>query len=212
MKLTLLLILVNVLVFLYTSQNLDYYIEKFGFSVKSIQEGRYYTPLTSMFLHANLLHLITNMFALLVLGGSIESKAGGKKYLLVYFLAGVIGTLSAFVPIFGYSNKALFVGASGAISGLIGFGIFVNPGSLVSFPFIIPIPFIIASAIYLLSTLPLLFSNTGIAYPAHLFGILTGVVFGLLFGQKRIKRLLLFIIVLILTMIIPVIIKTILEK
>ena len=207
MQLTLLLVLANVLVFLYTAPNMDYYVGKYGFSVNSLAEGRYYTPITAIFLHGSLLHLAMNMFALLFLGGSIESKAGSLKYLSVYFLAGIIGCLSAFINIFGYSSDTIFIGASAAVSGLIGFGIFVNPGSFVSFPIIIPIPFIVASAIYLLMTMPLLFARGNIAYPAHLFGLLAGMAYGLAFGEKKLERLLLFIIVVILVIITPQLIR-----
>ncbi len=202
MKLTLLLILANVFVFFVGAPNLNYFIGEFGVSINAINEGRYYTLLTSMFIHANLLHLLSNMFALLVLGGSVESKGAGK-FLLAYFVGGIIASLSIFVPIFGYSEETILVGASGAISAIIGLGIFLNPNSFVSFPILLPIPFVIAGAIYLISTLTSLFAVTGVAYPAHLFGMLAGLIFGLVFGEKRMERLVLFIIVIILILLIP---------
>lgn len=202
------LILINVVAFLFTFQN-PAYLDKYGFSVNALAEGRYYTIFTSIFLHSSVGHLIANMIALLILGGSIESK-GMIKYLLVYFLAGVTGIVPALVPIFGYTPDTVFVGASGAISGLIGLGIFVNPGGFVSFPWIIPIPFIVASAIYIIYTSSLLFDQSGVAYPAHLSGMLAGMVFGMIFGEKRIKRLLLFITVLVLIVILPSIIRSML--
>lgn len=205
MKLTLFLIAANVLLFLQTSSNPDYYLERYGFSMNSFLEGRYYTLLTASFIHFDIWHLIANMAALLVFGGAVESKAGSFKYIMVYALAGVTGVLSAFVPIFNYSQDTVFMGASAAISGLIGFAIFINPGSLVFFPSIIPIPIIVASAIYLLTTATILFDKSGIAYPAHLFGLLTGLVFGMLFGKERIKRLILFIVVIVLISMLPLI-------
>lgn len=208
MKLTLLLIAINVIVFVNTAGNLEHYLDQYGFSINSFLEGRYYTLITALFMHFNIGHLLANMIALLILGGSVESKAGMFKYLLAYFLAGISGVFSAFVPIFGYSPDTVFVGASGAISGLIGFGIFTSPGSLIFFPSIIPVPFVIASALYLLTTISLLFNQTGVAYPAHLFGLLTGMTFGLLFGEKRIKRLLIFIIVLVLIVLGPAILRS----
>lgn len=209
MRLTLLLVLLSVIFYIATWQNPDYFVENLGFSLNALAEGRYYTILTSLFMHANLLHLVTNMIALLSLGGSVEGK-GAIRYLLVYFLAGVAGVFAAIVPIFNYSTETLFVGASGAISGIIGYGIFINPGSWVTFPWIIPIPFAIAAGVYLLTTLSFLFVTNGVAYPAHLFGLLFGMAFGFLFGEKRIKRLILFIIVMLLIVTVPVIVKSVL--
>ncbi len=211
MKFTLLLVLVNVVVFFYTMSNSDYFLENYGFSINSFLAGKYYLPITSIFLHLNLFHLISNMLALLFLGGAVESKIGGLKYLLVYLLSGIAGSLAAFVPIFGYSPDILFIGASGAISGIIGVGIFVSPGTWTLFPFrIIPVPFVIAAALYFILTTSLLFVEEGIAYPAHLTGMLTGMVFGLFWGEKRLFRFFLFIFVIGLILALPYILRMIL--
>lgn len=161
--------------------------------MKNFFEGKYYTLFTSIFLHADILHLIFNMAALFVLGWAVESKVSKVKYIITYFLGGIFGNLFMLIPFFGYSYETLAVGASAAVSALIGLGTFICPGKLVFFPSIIPIPFMLAGAIYFLVTLSGLFEISQIAYPAHLGGMLVGGVLGLIWGESRILRIILFI-------------------
>jgi len=202
MKLTIFLILLNVSTFLLTSNGIfisEYYAKEYGFSVKNFLEGKYYTLITSFFLHAHIFHLIFNMAALFVLGWAIESKVTKIKYLITYFLGGIFGNLSMFL----YPPESLAVGASGAISALIGLGTFICPGKFVFFPTIIPVPFVVAGAIYFLVTISNLFLVSEIAYPAHFFGMLTGGILGLIWGERRLFRLLLFIIICLLIIFLP---------
>lgn len=214
MKLTLSLIVLNIAVFalsVLSTQSFEYLLNNFGFSVNSFLSGNYYTIITSMFLHAGLLHLAGNMFALFVLGWAVEKKVKAWQYLLVYFFSGIIGSLSLFIPIFGYSSDTIAVGASAAISGLVGLGIFICPGKLVMFPAILPLPFSLAGAIYLLATLSGLLSPGYVAYSAHLFGFLAGVLFGLMWGEKRIARLVIFVALLLLIVALPTILHILLN-
>jgi len=193
-KITLLLIALNVIVFLYTLTDFNYFVPRYGFSIEGFLSGHYETIFTAMFVHASLVHIASNMIALLFLGWSIESKVKAWQYLLVYFLAGIGGSLSLFLPIFGFDASTIAVGASGAISGLIGLGIFMTPGKLTMYPIIIPIPFVVAGALFFLTTSALLFSTEGsIAYPAHLFGLFIGAAFGFLWSQHRFRSLIMFI-------------------
>ena len=208
MKLTLVLIIINIVVFIYSLTDFNYFLDTYGFSVDNFLAGQYETLVTSMFLHANFLHLASNMIALLFLGGAVESKAKSWQYIIVYFLAGIAGSLSMFVPIFGYDSSTLAVGASAAISGLVGLGIFISPGKLTMFPIIIPIPFVIAGALFFLTTSTLLFATADqVAYPAHLLGLASGAIFGFLWSKERIKSLILFIFTVIFIVAVPYIIQ-----
>ncbi len=94
-----------------------YVLLYFGSSGLYLMHGRYYTLITSMFLHANILHLGLNMYALYILGKVVELSLGRVKYLLMYFISGVVGNLlSAFLD-----PRTVGVGASGAIMGLLGY-------------------------------------------------------------------------------------------
>ncbi|MGG5462016.1 rhomboid family intramembrane serine protease [Clostridium sp. B9] len=78
-------------------------------------DGQYYRLLTSMFLHAGIVHLLFNMYALYILGDFIERIYGWKKYLAIYFVSGIVAGLFSL-----YFSPVMGVGASGAIFGLLG--------------------------------------------------------------------------------------------
>ena len=212
MKLTLFLIALNIIAFIYSLTDLDYYIKNYGFNQKSFLSGNYYVILTSIFLHANFSHLITNMIALFFLGWTIESNVSKWKYILVYFSSGALSSFSVMMPIFGYTPETIAIGASAAISGLVGLGTFVCPGKFVIFPPAIPLPFVAAGALYLLSNLSNLFTPSHVAYEAHIFGIIIGALFGLLWGKDRRKRLFIFILILILISASPFIIDYFIQR
>ncbi len=77
------------------------------------------TVFTSMFLHGGLFHLAGNMLYLWIFGNNIEDTLGHVRFLLFYLLAGVVATYShAFIE--GSSSHIPMIGASGAISGILG--------------------------------------------------------------------------------------------
>ena len=81
-----------------------------------VANGEWYRIVTAMFVHAGWLHLLFNMYALYYLGVLVENIYGASKFLVVYFLSGVVGNLLS--QIFYFSVPS--VGASGAIFGLVG--------------------------------------------------------------------------------------------
>ena len=197
MKVTGTLILINILVFVFTAPGLHYFIEKYGFQTIDFLHGEYYRIITSLFLHANLWHLGFNMVSLFLLGTSLEKKIDPLRFLLVYFVGGVIGNLGMFLPFF--SPDTIGVGASGAISSLVGLGTFLCPGKLVIFPSILPLPFVVAGAIFFLLTAANLFTfDTQIGYQVHMIGLVVGMIFGLKWGENWLRGILIFILVLVL--------------
>ena len=210
MKITITLILLNVLVFLFTVGNLEYYILNYGFSSRNFLSGNYWVILTSIFLHANFTHLFFNMASLFFIGSSLEKKVKGWKYLLVYFLSGFLGNFGMMIP-FLYGPETVGVGASGAISGIIGFGTFVCPGNLVVFQSIIPLPFILVGVLYFLSTSTNLLVPSQVAYPVHFLGLLTGFIMGFASIKKgeRKRNIIIFILLLLLVVLLPYIIEVV---
>ncbi len=211
MKLTVALVVINVVIFFLTLiLGLDYSITEFGFKPNSFLGGKVHTIITSMFIHAGFEHIVFNMIALFLLGSSLEKKVSKEKYLLVYFLGGVIGNLVMLIP-FLYSPETIGVGASGAISALVGLGMFLCPGKLVIFPSIIPLPFVVAGVLYFLSTTMNLFvpADTQIGYEVHMMGILVGSIFGLAWSENWKRRILIFIVTLILILLLPYILDLI---
>ena len=84
-----------------------------------VAQGDWWRLITAAFLHANLLHIAFNMYALWWLGSQVESVLGRWRFLLLYFASGLAGSAGALV----WSPHSPTVGASGAIFGLLGAGL-----------------------------------------------------------------------------------------
>lgn len=103
--------------------------ERFEFSVERIlayggnhadlvRAGEFWRLATSMFVHVSPLHIASNMAALLFLGRRLENRYGAVRYALVYFIAGLCGSLASIA--FFWNSPVASAGASGAIAGLLG--------------------------------------------------------------------------------------------
>jgi membrane associated rhomboid family serine protease len=206
MILTLILIFLNIMAFFYTYPNLEYYVKEYGFEPVSFLGGKYYTILTSLFLHANFVHLFFNMISLFLLGPSLEKKVGVLKFYFVYFFGGMLANLATFIPFF-YKPGIPGIGASGAISALIGLGTFLCPGKLTISQFLIPLPFVVVGAFYFLSNAMNLFIPSSIGYHVHMAGMIFGSFFGLVWSKNWLKGIIIFIIVLILIISLPYILE-----
>ena len=112
---TISLIVINAIVYLLSLIDYNGIVNNFANYYLYVQNGEYYRLITSMFVHANILHLLSNMYALYVVGPIIEKYYGKGKYLLIYLGSGIIGSLFS-VVLTNYAS----VGASGAIFGLFG--------------------------------------------------------------------------------------------
>lgn len=143
---------------------------------------------TAMFLHAGLAHLAGNMLFLWIYGDNVEYRLGRLGFLLSYLTTGMVSTL-AFGLIAGPSLTPL-IGASGAISGLLGLYFVFFPRNKVKifvflFPFVMNSVYLSARvvlAFYLLidNLLPqLLGAQGGVAYGAHIGGFMAGLVLAL---------------------------------
>jgi membrane associated rhomboid family serine protease len=81
-----------------------------------VHDGDWWRLITAAFLHANIIHIAFNMFALYVIGTPVEQYLGRVRYLGLYFVSGLAGSAGALVV----TPNALTVGASGAIFGILG--------------------------------------------------------------------------------------------
>lgn len=151
------------------------------------------TPITSMFMHGGLGHLMSNMWFLHVFGDNVEDVLGRVRFVLFYLFTGVVAVL-AHVLIQPESNLPL-VGASGAISGVLGGYVLLYPRARVVtfvpifFFFELPAFFFILVwfGMQVLSGYGSLSATdtAGIAFFAHIGGFLAGVAFLLLGGRPK---------------------------
>ncbi|HET6744514.1 MAG TPA: rhomboid family intramembrane serine protease [Candidatus Limnocylindria bacterium] len=147
-----------------------------------------FTLLSSMFMHAGLLHIAGNMLFLWIFGDNVEHRAGPVVFLVVYLVTGVIGSLA---QIFSNVDSVIpTLGASGAISGVLGAYLVLFPRNRVTvllFRFPAQVPAIVAIGIWIVFQLISGFGATvedsgggGVAYLAHIGGFAAGLVAGFL--------------------------------
>ena len=159
----------------------------------------YLTLFTSMFMHGGFAHIAGNMLFLWIFGDNIEDRLGHVKYVIFYLLCGVIAGLSHVFAtgVFANSESALLVpslGASGAISGVLGGYILLHPKrrvTVILFRFLTDVPAYVAIGIWfafqLISGLGMLGGGSqqgGVAYAAHIGGFIAGLVLIKFFDSK----------------------------
>ncbi len=114
---TYLLMVINIMIFLYEIINGSISSLFANNYIRVFTNHEYYRLLTSIFLHADIIHIACNMYALYVLGPIVERYYGKSKFLLIYFVSGLLGNL--FSCLF-MSELTYSLGASGALFGLLG--------------------------------------------------------------------------------------------
>jgi len=159
----------------------------------------YITLITSMFMHGGIAHIFGNMIFLLVFGDNIENRLGHLRYLIFYLLCGVLAALAHVYStiIFNGNPYVPTLGASGAISGVLGAYLLLFPGRrvrVIIFYFLTEVPAIVAIGMWfifpLISGIGILGAGAqegGVAYAAHIGGFIAGfLLIGLfLIGKKR---------------------------
>lgn len=128
---------------------------------------------TSMFLHANLVHLLGNMWFLWIFGDNVEEHFGRMLFVLVYVLSGIAGTLG-FVFLRPDEVTPL-IGASGAIAGVLGAYLVLYPlRPVLAFAgfFLLPVPALLFIGLWVGAQF--LVTDPGVAWEAHVFGFAAG--------------------------------------
>jgi membrane associated rhomboid family serine protease len=156
-------------------------------------ERHWYTPLTSMFLHGGWFHLIGNMWFLWLFGNNVEDSMGHARYLAFYLLCGL--TAAATQTLLSPTSVVPMVGASGAISGIMGAYVILYPRVrvhmlVVLFIFItrIVVPaYLMLGYWFLLQLLggAAAQGEGGVAFWAHVGGFVAGAVLIQLFKDDR---------------------------
>ena len=143
------------------------------------------TVVTSMFMHGGWMHLIGNMLYLWVFGNNVEDAMGHKRFILFYLSCGLLAALTQ--AVFNPDSEIPMIGASGAISGVLGAYVLLHPHAriLVIIPIgiLIYTPWIAAYWVlgfwFVLQLINSLFSASdmgGVAYGAHIGGFVAGML------------------------------------
>ncbi len=152
--------------------------------------GQFYTIITSMFVHGNFTHLLSNVWFLWVFGPAVEGRLGFRRFMLLYLLSGIAAALLQGVSL--PDSIIPMVGASGAVSGVLGSYLVLFPRARV-LTIILPFFFfifwlhaplylgywVVIQFVYAFMGLP------GVAWWAHIGGFLLGLLLVLLMRPKR---------------------------
>lgn len=155
------------------------------FSLKNMQEGRIWTLVTAIFVHASLIHLLGNMIFLYVFGNTLESVTNSKKMLIVFFVGGLLSfplSLPFFPP------NSTFVGASAAIFTLAAVVMLLKP---LRFSWLLLMPVGMVAIVYFLYNALAVYFNlqSNVAYVSHVIGFSLGIPFGIAWSPNWKKNL-----------------------
>jgi membrane associated rhomboid family serine protease len=156
-----------------------------------------YTLFTSMFMHADIIHLGGNMLFLYVFGDNVEDTFGHVRYLFFYLVAGIAASLLHISASLYFGGSDIpTIGASGAIAGVLGAYFVLYPRSkILTLVFLFWITIVAIPAVVFLGlwfVFQFLYGSLGagggVAYWAHVGGFMTGIVFGMVLRGRRRKR------------------------
>jgi membrane associated rhomboid family serine protease len=160
--------------------------------------------LTSLFMHAGASHLFLNMLALYFFGSVLESQVERRHWIAIYFLSGLAGNIA-----YAFIGTAPAVGASGCIFGIMGAATFIKPKEPIR-AYLVPLPLGIVALVYTLSQIALVVSpsaGAGVAYQAHIGGLIAGSLMMFLIKPKESFRgfLIMAVLLIILLIVLPLI-------
>jgi membrane associated rhomboid family serine protease len=191
---TVCLVLLNILVYVLqaTSGDTQSVFMTFGLVPARIAEGKnVWGMFTHMFLHGGILHLLGNMFFMWIFARAVEDTFGRWKFMGTYLLLGLIAGLVFFL--FHLGGKIPAVGASGAISGIMGAFLVLYPSSTIP-TFVIQTVLHVPTWLYLgvwigFQLLAFLIVSSGgacsgVALSAHIGGFFAGVILTRLFKKR----------------------------
>src|SRR5688572_10945030 len=160
----------------------------------------YLTLITSMFMHGGIAHIAGNMLFLWIFGDNLEHTLGHVRYAIFYLVCGIIASLAHVITtqMFATDPASLLIpslGASGAISGVLGGYLVVHPKrrvTVIMFRFLTEVPAYVAIGMWfafqLINGLGLLGGGSqlgGVAYAAHIGGFIAGVALVKIFSMGR---------------------------
>ena len=199
-------ILVSVISWL---SNPDLVFQYLAFSGDNLLMGKAWTLITSLFLHADILHLAGNMLFLYVFGNAMEEELEATKTLGTFFFGGIASFL---LSLLFYSPATPLIGASAAIFTLSAIVMLIKP---LKFSILL-LPQGLLAILYFVYNAVAVYSGAGgnVAYIAHLIGFAVGIPFGLAWSKNWLKNLLisialLVVFLIVVAVVIPIILNAI---
>jgi membrane associated rhomboid family serine protease len=175
----LIIIAINLIVFIASFTKKVFLVTNLGLSPSLFTE-KPWTILTNMFVHVEFWHFFGNMLTLFFFGRVVYQLIGSKRFLLVYFVGGILGNL---LYIWLGVPQSIAIGASGAIYAIAGALVVMMPNVRVAIWGVIPMPlWAVVLLFFVLWSIPNFIP--GIAWQAHLGGMAAGLIAGFYFRRR----------------------------
>ena len=158
----------------------------------------YLTLITSMFMHGSIMHLFGNMLFLWIFGDNLEHALGRARYLIFYIVTGLIASLAHVISTFVFGDNPFIpsLGASGAISGVLGGYLVLYPKRqvrVIMLRMLTTVPAVVAIGLWFVFQLISAFgvigagpqSGGGVAFMAHIGGFVAGLALVKIFSIGR---------------------------
>lgn len=187
---------------LFKGPSLEYYSSKWGLIPYKLQQSIsvlpslspvFWTIITCLFLHGGLWHLISNMLFLWIFGDNVEDRMGKASFLVFYLLGGIAASLTQFCQ--NPSSRIPMIGASGAISAVMGAYILLYPGAFIEtmipiffFPLLLNVPALLFIVFWFGNQLiNAALGTPGVGWWAHMGGFLFGLVWAIFLKVRNRK-------------------------
>ena len=176
-------VLVSVVVWIADSDGLN--TGFLAFSTNNLLSGKVWTLVTSLFLHADILHLGGNMIVLYAFGNALEKEVGAGKTMLAFFLGGILALLFG---VLYYPLDAYLVGASAAIFTLAAVVMLVKP---LKFSFLFFMPLGLVALVYIIYNVIAVQNGLegNVAYFSHVVGFAVGIPLGVKWTKNLVRNL-----------------------
>lgn len=170
------LLAINIILFILSYTVFPELIDMLILDPTAVRAGEYYRLFTSIFMHGSILHIVFNMYALYIIGNQVETFIGKWKYLIIYLISGLTGSLLSCILTNTYS-----LGASGAIFGLMGCLVYFG------YHYRLYLGNVLLSQIVpiILINLFIGFASTGIDNAAHIGGLIGGLFISMGLGTTK---------------------------
>lgn len=154
------------------------------------------TIFTSMFLHGGIMHLLGNMLYMWIFADNVEDELGPRRFVIFYLVCGVAAALAQ--ALFEPRSQVPMIGASGAVSGVLGAYLIMHPrarveGVIPPFLHLIRLPAVVVLGLWfvlqLVSSMSAKPGEPGIAFAAHLGGFVAGAALILVFRPRSARQI-----------------------
>ena len=182
------LIAINVMAFVFTIGQRQFAIQELWLSVDGIRGGMFWQPLTAMFMHADIGHILFNMWGLYIFGGIVAPRLGGKAFLALYLVTGLLGNLLWLATAWNNQMPVVLCGASGAVMAVTAAAAVMAPETPMLLLFI-PFPIKLRTMAIVFFVLEIVLEITGrqygVANLVHIVGFIGGYLFIKFFFRRE---------------------------